>query len=121
MAEEYEELKRALDGLLDPSWYRYLDSDAVYRFWNGSSIALVSGYNPSSLKRGRIDMALLNEGQRFPEKAYTMVRAPIADTSGLVVITANPPDEPKGRWVLDMYDRAKAGLSTVKLFEFDPR
>lgn len=120
--EESDELRRVFESLLLPSWYQWLKSEKTWRLWNGSEIQLISGYNPSSLKRGRVDMWLMNEGQRFAKDAYLMARPRLSDTSGLGLITANPPREAKGRWILDFHDQAQAGtLPDVHLIEFDNR
>lgn len=72
------------------------------------------------LKKGRVDFWVLNEGQQFAKEAYQNLRPPLADTGGLGIVTANPPKDPKGSWVLDVYDAAKAGTAYMwKLFDFD--
>jgi hypothetical protein len=63
----------------------------------------------------------MNEAQRFPSRAYVYLRAPLADTAGLGIVVSNPPDVPSGRWVLQAYESAKAGIDTWKLFEFETR
>jgi hypothetical protein len=91
-----------------------------WRFAHGSEIYLLSAHNPSALKRGRADLIGLNEAQNMVKRAYTMVRAPIADRGGLVVCAMNPPDRPAGQWVMDKYEEAQASAPTLKLFELDP-
>lgn len=117
--DETAELKDVIDQLARPEWGHYDETHEIYYLWNGSRIELKSGYKPATLKRGRVDFWLMNEGQHFPSRAYTILRAPLADTRGLGYIAANPPDEPRGQWLLDMYEHAKTGTDTVKLFEFD--
>lgn len=116
--EETDELKSVLDISLPLEWYRYSETNEVYQLWHGSRLMLLSGYKPTSLKRGRVDMWGMNEGEKFPRRAYTILRAPLADKRGLGIITANPPDEPKGQWVMDAHDVALAGHRGWKLFEF---
>jgi hypothetical protein len=118
--DEAEELERVMNQVLSPTWYQWLKSEQTWRLWNGSEIQLLSGYIPSSLKRGRVDMWLMNEGQRFSKAAYMMARPRLADTSGLGIITANPPREQKGFWITEFHDAAQAGaLPGIHLIEFD--
>ena len=118
---ETTELQAAIEKFTPDSFYRWLRSELVYYLWNGSRISMMSGYNPGTLKRGRVDYWLLNEAQRFPKEAYKMIRPRLADTGGLGFIAANPPRDPKGRWVMDFYDQAKASkLPGIRLIEFDP-
>jgi hypothetical protein len=109
-----------MDQVLVPGWYQWKQSELTWRFWNGSEIQLLSGYDPSSLKRGRVDIWLMNEGQRFKKDAYLMARPRLADTGGLGLITANPPRERKGMWITEFHDAAQANaLPGVKLIHFD--
>lgn len=118
-----EELDEVLLDLLPSGWYARLGAPWYrYTFLNGSSLHLRSAHDAESLKRGRCDFAVLNEAQNIPERAYAIVRAAIADTGGLVLLAANPPDNtPLGQWVGDFYERTKARRRASKLFEFDPR
>lgn len=107
--------------LIPPSWAEYKESELRWYWANGSVIEYRSGFKPKNLKRGRVDFALLNEGQYFPRRSYNMVRSAIDDTGGLVAMCANPPDEPVGQWLLDWYEQVKGGdQSTAQLFELDP-
>jgi len=118
--EETDELRRVMESVLLPEWYHWLKGDKTWRLWNGSEIQLLSGYKPETLKRGRVDMWLMNEGQRFAKSAYLMARPRLSDTSGLGVITANPPREAKGRWILEFHDAVMGGdLPDVHVIEFD--
>lgn len=120
--DETQELQRSIETITPASFYVWLKSDLCYYFWNGSRISMMSGYSPGTLKRGRVDYWLLNEAQRFPLESYKMIRPRLADTSGLGYIAANPPRDPKGRWVMDFFDRSKAKkLPGIRLFEFDPK
>lgn len=118
---ETVELQDSFDRVLPGPWAHFAESKLVYTLPNLSKIELRSGYKPSALKRGRADLVLFNEAQGFPEAAYSKVRGAIADRGGLVLLQCNPPDKPVGQWLMDRYDEAKAGRSTIKLFEFDPR
>lgn len=92
-----------------------------YRFVNGSCIRLRSAVKPERLKAGRADITLLNEAQLMNEQAYIKVRAAAADRGGLVLLAANPPDAPIGRWIERQYMERNAGLVDGVLYQFDPR
>lgn len=120
--DETVELQRVIQAITPAPFYRWLKSDLAYTFWNGSRIAMLSGYKPGNLKQGRVDFWLLNEAQRFRKSAYLMVRPRLADTSGLGFIAANPPREEKGQWVMEFHDLAKANkLPGMRLLEFNHR
>lgn len=118
--DETIELHDVFARIIPGGWAEYREAKRRWFWANGSVIEYRSGFKPKALKRGRVDLPFFNEAQYFPKRSYTMVRAPIADTGGLVLLSANPPDEPVGQWLLEMYDEAKAGKETVKLCEFDP-
>jgi len=131
--EETEELEKAIRETLPGPWFRYRgDPKWEYRIANGSVIRMLSGHKPSTLKRGRVDFALYNEGQLMSQKGYVQLRGATADSGGLTIIAANPPDTPIGRWIEDLYEKARAAndnlatapandnLVKVAAFEFDP-
>lgn len=120
--EETLELKDAFDALWPRAWFKYrkTKTGGAYFMFNGTRVELRSGYKPSTLKRGRVDFVLLNEAQNLQEKAFIQCRGAVADTGGIVVCAANPPDEPIGEWVERFYDEAKAGKRKARVFEFDP-
>lgn len=119
--DETDELRDVLDRIMPDGWFHYEETKQIYHFWNGARIELKSGFKPSSLKRGRVDFWVLNEAQNATRRAYTILRAPIADRGGLGICTCNPPDTASGQWVLDMYEGVKAGSKTIRLFEFDAK
>jgi len=120
--EETDELERALLDVFPKSWFRYRGAPKYeFRLGNGSRIFLRSGYKPSSLKRGRVDLCLYNEGQNMTEKGFIQVRGATADSGGLTIVTANPPDTVQGMWIQDFYEGAVAGKRKAKVFQFDPR
>ncbi|MBA2718921.1 MAG: hypothetical protein H0U52_06740 [Chloroflexi bacterium] len=123
--ETGDELDQNFRDMLPRSWYRRRQAKTgratTYTFANGTTLHLRSGVKPERLKAGRVDMALLNEAQEIDEAAYTKLRPATADRSGLVMMTANPPDRPAGRWVEEYYNRARAGSIAGKAFVFDPR
>jgi hypothetical protein len=120
--DENAELIRNMEWVLPGAWFHWLKSEQTWRLWNGSEIQLLSGYDPSSLKRGRVDMFLMNEGQRFHKDAYLMTRPRLADTSGLGIITANPPRKAIGQWIADFHQGAQSkALRDIHLIEMDNR
>ena len=123
--ETGDELDEALKTFMPHAWYVRKQAktgrSTTYHLANGSRIILRSGMRAERLRAGRVDMALLNESQEQSLTAYVKIRAPIADRGGLVILTANPPDRPSGRWVEDHFNRASAGEIDSIAFELDPR
>lgn len=118
------ELDSLLVSLMPRGWYarRELQSGGVvFKLANGSKISLRSGHKASTLKAGRVDMALINEGQLVAHKVYRNLRGAVVDRGGVVLITANPPDEPIGRWIEDHFHGVRAGTTEGVAFELDPR
>lgn len=122
--ETGDELDSNLRELLPRGWYVRRQAktgrSTTYTLANGSRILLKSAVKPQRLKAGRVDLALLNEAQELSQLAYVKLRAPIADRGGLVMMTANPPDTPAGRWVEEHYHAARAGQIDSEVFELDP-
>ncbi len=131
--EETDELERAIRDTLPSHWYKFRgDPRWEFKLANGSVIRLLSGHKPSSLKRGRVDFALYNEGQLMTKQGYVQLRGATADSGGLTIIAANPPDLPIGRWIEELYEKARASIANdnaggatrgvrVEAFDFDPR
>jgi hypothetical protein len=120
--ERTAELDGYLRRLLPGHWYQYRgDPKWEFRFLTGSRIVLHSGHKPSSLKQGRCDLALYNEAQLMAEAGYVQLRGAIADTGGLVLLAANPPESEIGRWVETHFERARAQTIDAEAFDFDPR
>lgn len=120
--EETEELERAIRETLPRLWYRYRgDPKFEFRLSNGSVIRLLSGHKPRTLKRGSVDFALYNEGQNMSKKGFVQLRGATADTGGLTIIAANPPDEPIGFWIEEFHEKAEARKIDSEAFQFDPR
>lgn len=87
---------------------------------NGSRIVLRSAFDPIALKKGRVDFALMNEGQRCKERAFLTVRAAVSDKGGCVLIAANPPDTGDEQWVGDFAADVLAGRRLAVYLEFNP-
>lgn len=117
--EETQEIRDVIDEALPKTWYRWRDDPKfIYFMGNGARIWMRSGH--TNLKRGRVDLALINEGQLTPQKAFVQVRGATADKGGLTICAANPPDQPIGDWINDWYHEAKAGKRRSRLFELPP-
>lgn len=122
--EETAELEKALRKMMPSRWYTHRGTGAgkvsTFTLPHGATIMLLSGFKASGLRRGRADLVLLNEGQNISHGAYVQVRAAVADTHGLVLIAANPPDKPQGRWVEEHYEGIVAGKIDGVEFGFNP-
>ena len=126
-----DELDQAFREQLPKGWYKRKQAktgrSTTYVIANGdrkgrraSRILLKSGVNPDRLKAGRVDIAFLNEAQEISRKAYIKLRAPIADKGGIVVLAANPPDKPIGRWVKKMFFAIRAKKIDAIAWQLNP-
>lgn len=117
-----EELEIDVTKWLPENWYSYLGAPHyTFSLVNGSTIWLRSAHKPSTLKRGRCDLAVLNEAQLMAKQTFAVVRGATTDTGGLTILAANPPDGPIGYWVEDYRDEALAGKRHAKVFHFDSK
>lgn len=119
--DETAELEDAIRAMLPPAWFTFRGGGgnraSQFRFPNGSRILLISGHKPRTLKRGRVDLVLYNEGQNMARAGWVQLRGAIADTGGLVIISANPPDTEIGRWIEDLHERIRAKKIHAVLFK----
>lgn len=120
--DETDELEQAIRAILPNEWYTFRGGGAgkplQFRLAHGSRLLCLSGHKPRSLKRGRVDLALYNEGQNMYRAGWTQLRGAVSDTGGLVIIAANPPDAEIGRWIEDLHEKAvakKIKAATFKL------
>lgn len=117
-----DELRECLSSIIPGEWARFRDTPTLtFVFRNGSSIVLRSGHRPSKLKTGRVDFALYNEAQMMSRKGYEFLRGAAADNGGLVLMAANPPDEPIGLWVEEYHQGVQASKIQGVSFFFDRR
>ena len=123
--ETGEELDQALQDAMPRAWYKRREGTGstvtTYTLGNGAKIFLRSGAKAPALKQGRVDLVLLNEAQLFERRSFTQVRGAISDRAGLVLLTANPPDAAKGRWVEELFEGATSEELDAIAFELDPR
>lgn len=117
-----EELQFKIDDWIPNEWGSYLGSPHfTYTLVNGSTIWLRSAHNPASLKRGRCDVGMINEAQLVDEQAFAIMRGAIADTTGIVVLAANPAESTIGYWIDRFHEEATAGKRSAKVFFFDAK
>lgn len=122
---ETDELEQAMRSLLPRDWYTQrlggAGKDLQFKLANGSRLLFLSGYKPRSLKRGRCDMALLNEAQNMNRATWRQLRGAIADKGGIVLLSCNPPDEVIGRWVDELYEMIRSRRVKAEAFHFTGR
>lgn len=119
------ELDEALAAIIPSAWKAERvaatnGKSTTYHLPNGSTIRLKSGVNPARLKAGRVDFAILNEAQLQKQAGYVKLRGAVVDRGGLVLLTANPPDQPIGAWVEEHHHRATRGEIDGVAFTVDP-
>lgn len=117
---ETDELEREARGMMPSRWFSArlagAGKDLQFKLANGSRLLFLSGHKPSSLKRGRFDVCLYNESQRMARAGWRQLRGAIADRSGLVILSCNPPDEPIGAWVEQLWEDIKDGAVAAESF-----
>lgn len=110
----------AVRSIWAPSWFYDRGSPWwEYSLVNGSQIWQKSAHDPEALKQGGVGIVMINEGQKIQERAFINCRGATADTGGLTIVAANPPETARGGWVLDFHDEVKAGRRKAKHFHFD--
>jgi PBSX family phage terminase large subunit len=118
--DETDELEQAMRELLPNGWYTErtakTNKGLQFKLANGSRLLFLSGHKPRGLKRGRCDMALLNESQNMYRATWRQLRGAVADRSGLVIMSCNPPDAEIGRWVTAAFEKARAALIMAEAF-----
>ncbi len=122
--DETAELETAIRKMLPAAWYKYRGAGAgkvsTFTLPHGGKLLLLSGFKPRGLRRGRVDLVLYNEGQNMSKGGYVQLRPAVADSGGLVLIAANPPTEPIGRWIEDHQEGIASGKIDGIQFEFNP-
>lgn len=121
---ERDEIDRELKTTLLPGWAVYREwPKHVHLFGHGSSLTNVSADDPETLKRGRVDIAFVNEAQKMPQAVLTNLIGGTADREGIAILAANPPRRSKGEWVYDMKEDIDSGAygGEARFFAFDAR
>lgn len=116
--KDWPEMIRYVNAILPDEWVDVETADG-WTLTNGARLELRSAYDPESLKAGRVDLLLLNEGQRMKKRAYDVARGNVNDKSGLVLVCANPPMK-RGdqQWVSDFASEAHRGERAALYVEF---
>lgn len=122
--QKHDEVRRYMSQLLAPEW---IARETVAEGWelvNGSAIMLKSAYvgtDPDAIKEGEAHLVWMNEGQKMAKRVYVVARGAVVDSSGLVLICANPPVEAKDQqWVGDFAADAQAGRQMSCYRHFNP-
>lgn len=118
--EETDELEQAARAIMPARWFSARLAGAgkalQFKLANGSRLLFLSGHKPRSLKRGRCDVALYNEAQNMYRAGWRQLRGAIADKAGIVILSCNPPDAEIGRWITDVFERARAQKIEAEAF-----
>ena len=105
---ERQEIDREIREWIPASWYSYREwPQHQFTVLHGSVITHVSADNPETLKRGRGDWVLLNEGAKMPRACLDNSIGATADRGGIVCIATNPPTRQKGAWIRDVIEQEK--------------
>lgn len=119
---KHDEFRRYVSGVVAAEWLERETEADGWELCNGSRLLLRSAYGTGDgLKEGEAHLVILNEGQMMPSRAFTVARGAIVDSSGLVLVCANPPVEAKDQqWVTDFAAEAAAGRRASVFLEFNP-
>lgn len=132
---ERTELDREIAKILLPGWADYREFVSAkdpkraphsYRFAHGSELICISADDPSSLKKGRVDILLINEAQKMSREVLSNVLAATVDSGGISLLAANPPKKveggSRGEWIYDLQQETIAGVhgEKIRYFNFDP-
>lgn len=124
---ERQEIDREIREWIPSEWYSYREwPQHEFTVRHGSKITHVSGDNPETLKRGRGDWVLLNEGAKMPRACLDNSIGATADRGGMVCIATNPPTRQKGAWIRDIVEqekeaRAKGERYPIRVLKLDHR
>lgn len=124
---ERQEIDRQIKEVIPASWYSYREwPQHQYTLRHGSTITNVSADNPETLKRGRGDVGLLNEGAKMPQAVFDNAVGGTGDAAGLLWIASNPPTKQKGAWIRDIVEQAREDAALgkqypIKVFKMDHR
>ena len=122
---ERQEIDRQIKEVIPPAWYSYREWPThQYTLRHGSTLTNVSADNPETVKRGRGDIVLLNEGAKMPQLVFDNAVGGTGDTGGLILIASNPPTKQKGAWIRDIVEQAREDAALgktypIKVFKLD--
>lgn len=124
---ERQEIDREIREWIPSDWYSYREwPQHQFTVRHGSVITHVSADNPETLKRGRGDWILLNEGAKMPRLCLDNSIGATADRGGMVCIATNPPTRQKGAWIRDVIEqekeaKAKGERYPIRVLKLDHR
>ena len=105
---ERQEIDREIREWIPDDWHSYREwPQHQFTVRHGSVITHVSADNPETLKRGRADFVLLNEGAKMPRAVLDNSIGATADRGGIIVVASNPPRLQKGAWVRDVIEQER--------------
>lgn len=120
---KHDEVRRYMADNLELSWIARETSQG-WELINGSAIMLKSAYagtDPDAIKEGEAHLVLINEGQKVHERVYVVARGATVDSSGLVLVCANPPVQAKDQpWVTDFALAAQRRRRQAVYAHFSP-
>lgn len=100
-----DELDQIIAGRIPDRLYTHQRApEHVFTFSHGSRLRNLSADDPDSLKQGRVDFLLYNEGQLMSPRAIKNGLYGTSDQGGLTVLACNPPTGPEGDWLRDLKD-----------------
>jgi hypothetical protein len=121
---DHDEVRRYMSHLLEAAWIARETAADGWELINGSAIMLKSAYvgsDPDAIKEGEAHLVWMNEGQKMAERVYVVARGAIVDSSGLVLICANPPVGARDQqWVGDFVAAAVARRRASVYYHFNP-
>jgi hypothetical protein len=119
--ERHDEIRRYVHEFVAAPWLDDETQDG-WELCNGSRLMLKSAFGSGDqLKEGKANFVVLNEGQKMAERAYVVARGAIVDSSGLVLVCANPPVELADKqWVSNFAADAAAHRRASVYLHFNP-
>ena len=120
--EEYFDNLKGDSAIVPPGWYRWRARLQRYELVHGSYVQMVSADTPQTTKRGKVDIAFVNEAQKQKQAMLTNLLYGVADRGGLAILAANPNDSLTGEWVAKFKKGVDEGtLPHAESFYFDPK
>lgn len=119
--EEYFDALKGDRAIVPPSWHRWRARLQRFELIHGSYVQMISSDNEKTTKRGKVDLAFINEAQKQRQPALVNLLYGVADRGGLALLAANPNDSLTGEWVKKFKEGIKTGtLPNAVSFYFDP-
>lgn len=120
--EEYFDNLRGEHAIVPTSWYTWRARPQRFELIHGSYVQMISADDERTTKRGKVDVAFVNEAQKQRQGALTNLIYGTADRGGITMLAANPNDNLTGEWVAKLrQDIISQKLPKAKSFYFDPK